>query len=302
MRTTFKDEALHRQMIERGFCSAPLLDAGEVESLRADMSRIRPALDFGSPEFTSILYHASFLDPDEAYRRSAYTIVRDALEPKLRELLPDYRPVTGGLLVKAAGTGQVNLHCDWTSTSDLSDVNIAVWCPLVDVEDGNGALRVIPGSHKLFNNIVAARLGGYWTEWEEELKALSEPVPLKAGEALFFDVSLLHWSRANSSNALRPVANLLYIHRQAQPVLYVVNDTFDRLKVYDMEGDALLAHSASDLFKGNVQAPSLGTIPNPNRKVTLDEVKRRLARRQGAPEARGWAPQLRQRLARLIGA
>jgi hypothetical protein len=299
---TFSDEAKHREMIERGYCTAPLLSAAEVAGLLDAVRRIRPSLEFDSPTTGSILYHASFLDPDLEYRRKAYEIVCEALTPKLKEMLPEYHPIAGGLLVKSAGTGEVGMHCDWTSTSDTADVNIAVWCPLVDVDDDNGALRVIPGSQKLVPNVVAARLGGYWTDYLDELKAMTEPVPLKAGEAIFFDVSLLHWSRTNSSSALRPVANLLFVHRDAQPVLYVADEACERLEVFDMSEGRMIEHSASQLFRGDVQAPSLGSIANPNIRIPFDEFKRRLARRTGpqAPQPSGGP--LRRWMSRMLGA
>ncbi|HEX9953616.1 MAG TPA: phytanoyl-CoA dioxygenase family protein [Allosphingosinicella sp.] len=301
MRITFGDEERHRALIDRGYCAAPLLDAGEIAHLREEVARLRPSGRFDTSPLASILYHASFLDPDLDYRRRALELIRDAMAPKLLQLLPEYRPIAGGLLVKAPGTGEVGLHCDWTSSRDLADVNVAIWCPLVDVDDCNGALRVVTGSHKLVANISAARLGGYWNDYEDELKGLSEPVPLKAGEALFYDVSLLHWSKTNRSEAPRPAVSLLCVHREAQPVLYVANEDCGRLEVFDMPGDALMAHSPADLFTGNVKAQSLGTIANPNRKVPLREFKRRLAQRRGTEPASGWPARIGKRLARLIG-
>lgn len=280
MRTTFADPELQASLRDAGYATAPLLDPSEVADLHRSIAEIRPNLDFPVSGLTQIFYHASFLSPDLAYRRRALDIVRDALLPKLRTILPHYRAIAGGLLVKAPHSGEVGLHCDWTSTRDLGDVNIAIWCPLVDVDDDNGALRVIPGSHKLVDNIVAAGITGYWHDYEEELKARTIPVPLAAGEAMFFDVSLLHWSRENRSDALRPVANLLCVHEESTPVLYVANPARDRFELFDMAGDAMIEHSAAELFRGEVRTPSLGTIPNPNCPVTFAEWERRLARRR----------------------
>jgi hypothetical protein len=303
VKSTFEDETKHRQMMEVGYCTAPLLSEAEVEMLRQEIARLRPSLDFTTPATSSILYHASFLDSDPEYRKDAYELVREALQPKLLRLLPDYVPVAGGLLVKEAGTGEVDMHCDWTSTRDTADVNIAVWCPLLDVDDNNGALSVIPGSHKITDNVVAARLPRYWTAYREELKAMTQPVPLKAGEALFFDVSLLHWSRKNVSDHARIVANLLVVPKEAQPVLYVANEEFSRLDLFDMSDGGMFAYSPSQLFSGDVNTRLIETIPNPNIALSYEEFMRRLAARATGPINRNHSPKqgARKWVARWMG-
>jgi ectoine hydroxylase-related dioxygenase (phytanoyl-CoA dioxygenase family) len=111
-----------------------------------------------------------------------------------------------------------NLHQDAAYFQHRFEGPVAVLGYMVDTDLQNGALHVIPGTHKLgvLGHVdTSSHLGLKEEEWPWE-RAL--PVIGKAGDAIFFHVNTVHGSKSNHSKASRPVA----IHRYRRADDYVV--------------------------------------------------------------------------------
>lgn len=146
-----------------------------------------------------------------SYRTSG-TFLASALDPLRLDILeailgPDFELFDEGqVLVKEAVGGHAkNLHQDAAYFEHKYEGPVAILCYAVDTDLQNGALHVIPGSHRLgvLNHIdTSSHLGLSETEWPWE-SAL--PICGKAGDAIFFNVKTVHGSKPNWSNAPRPV-------------------------------------------------------------------------------------------------
>lgn len=309
-RPTLRNPALQADFERQGYAVVPLLlAADEVTAARAELERLRAASAVADPDGSAC--HSSFVSSDQVYRRNVHDFVCALLAARLDAILVDYRPLLGTYLCKPPGGGKMHLHRDWTWTTDPEDVAVNVWCPLVDVAESNGALRVVAGSQRLVAQVAAPRVPLYCAGFEERVMAQAVPVSIGAGEALIFDGSILHWSPNNPSRGLRPAANLVCIPNEAKPAFY----RFDasnrgraasrawRFELFDMSGDAYFEHSMEELRAGLLRAPSLGFVSNRNRALTAAEFDRLLACRRSRQARRPslgspfkWA---RARLARL---
>ena len=301
-----RDPALQAELAERGYFKVRLLAAEEAAALEARLAELRPEGDFTSTDESGkgFDYHASYLDSDKAYRDRADALVRAEFAPRIDRVLDDYVILMGGFLVKPPGAGDVKLHMDWTMTVDPEEVRLNVWCPLIDVDEGNGALRVVARSHKLVPHIGAPHTPSYCRASVDALKARSTSIRLAAGEAVIFDNSLLHWSPPNESGSVRPVAGFTCVPAASTPAFYRLDRESGgrRFEVYDMSGGAWLEHEAADLFDGTIRRPSLGFVENPNRELGLREIERRLER-GSAVRRRAYGGQLSLlgRLKSLVG-
>jgi ectoine hydroxylase-related dioxygenase (phytanoyl-CoA dioxygenase family) len=106
--------------------------------------------------------------------------------------------------------GVVAWHQDysyWTRTKPLA--HLTCWCALDDVNEENGCLQYIPGSHQwglLPKPVIAGNFDGIKDFLnEEQLEQFFHPVkvPVKAGEAIFHHPLTLHGSGENKSNQPR---------------------------------------------------------------------------------------------------
>ncbi|WP_394793861.1 phytanoyl-CoA dioxygenase family protein [Armatimonas sp.] len=110
-----------------------------------------------------------------------------------------------------------NLHQDSAYFEHRYDGPMASLNYVVDTDLVNGALHVVPGSHKLgqLTHIdTFSHLGLDPDEWPWER---SLPICGKAGDAIFFNYRCIHGSKENHSEKPRPV----FIHRYRRPDDYV---------------------------------------------------------------------------------
>jgi hypothetical protein len=194
----------------------PVLDPDQVEALAAELE---PLLDPAHP--SSHLFHERHLnessDPDQvlfhalgAWRISPVfhdLLWNPALTVPASQLLGEaVRFWHDQLFVKPAHHGGiVAWHQDysyWTRTEPMA--HLTCWIPLDDVDEENGCLQYVPGSH-LWRLLPITGLASDMNAidsvlTEEERKAFHPvPVVLRRGEASFHHPLTVHGSFANRS-------------------------------------------------------------------------------------------------------
>lgn len=110
-----------------------------------------------------------------------------------------------------------HLHQDAAYFEHRYEGPVAILSYVVDTDLVNGALHVVPGSHRLgtLRHIdTFSHLGLDPEEWPWER---SLPIVGQAGDSIFFHYRTIHGSQENHSQASRPV----FIHRYRRPDDYV---------------------------------------------------------------------------------
>ena len=118
----------------------------------------------------------------------------------------------------------VEPHQDISMVDEKKSITTFLWIPTVDIDDKNGALLVLPGSHiwatwqKTHNRDI--------TPLKQNSKWLMEkmiPVFLNKGDLVLFDSSLIHGSLPNISDKARIAMNTSVIPKNQQMVHYEKN-------------------------------------------------------------------------------
>ena len=119
------------------------------------------------------------------------------------------------LNLKLPGGSPYPWHQDWVCCWRAhSDELITCFIYLDDADAANGCLQVIPGSH-LGKPMLPFKGGGHFEIDPAYVPtAQAVPVPLKAGEMIFFDPYLLHYSDLNRS--LSPRRAIIYTYNPAR--------------------------------------------------------------------------------------
>jgi len=99
-----------------------------------------------------------------------------------------------------------------------------VWIPLDSVDEANGTLTIVPGSHRrdviqheMREGINFGALAAAGVEGNEEEHARSMPVEIPAGDCLLFNTKLLHRSGGNRTDRHRRVITLHMASAKCEP-------------------------------------------------------------------------------------
>lgn len=170
------------------------------------------------------------------YNTSA-AFLRSALDDKTLDIVeqiigPDIELFMDGqcLYKEPVGGHPKNLHQDSAYFRHRFDGPVAILNYVVDTDQVNGCLYVVPGSHKLgrLPHIdTFSHLGLDPNEWPWE-SAL--PITGKAGDGIFFNYMTIHGSRENHGTKARPV----FINRYRRPDDFTVHGAV-RAADYDSE-------------------------------------------------------------------
>lgn len=139
---------------------------------------------------------------DASYRGEVARTLVEAVRPSLPlPFLPDHEAQNAQWMIKDPGRGGNLLH---RGPSFVDEVNgqrsYSVWIPLCDVSPENGALGVVPGSHRT----AAPRRWHDETRWVRDLDPEAVVfLDLRAGDGVLFDHRLGHASSPNRSTTSR---------------------------------------------------------------------------------------------------
>lgn len=164
--------------------------------------------------------HGFYASPAASWGALARSIdreLKDTVAPHAARVLPGMQPFLAGITSKGARSDSViSFHQDWTYTDERSWRVVFLWCPLVDVSERNGALRVVPGSHRWSADIRPSRSVEVTEGLQQQLLERSTCVNLRAGQALAFDPATLHGSGPNETDEVRPAFTMAFTDPAAQ--------------------------------------------------------------------------------------
>lgn len=251
----FRDFSLNRQYNRHGYVVMPLLGRQEIDSLRALQEST------SLPE--SVGFHTTHFFTNREMKRTVHKGVCAILSPLLAPVLSDFIPVFGNFMVKeAVGDSLVPMHADWTYVDEQKHISVSVWIPLVDTDEKNGCLAIIPGSHRLSHHIRGPRI----PQWDvpcnfDLIDALGRPLPMRAGEAVIYDHRLLHYSDTNMSGEVRPAVNLSLVPKGVPILHYTIPERETEIHAFTV------THPGFFVEYDNFQMPDSGEFlwKQPNR-------------------------------------
>lgn len=209
MRKVFKDEALQASFEEHGYVVVPYYNEAEIAELKQLYQELHPVDEQG--------FFPSTFSKDKHYRQTADSEIRRIGGRSMEKFLTDHQVVCGSFIVKSPGPESVmQVHQDMTLVDESEFTGINIWCPLIDLTETNGVLYVLKGSHRLVPTYRGSTIPGVYDDVQEEIIDFMEPLFLKAGEAVIFDQSIIHYSPPNLSEEVRIVTNTYFTHLEAR--------------------------------------------------------------------------------------
>lgn len=258
----FKDRALQEEFNEKGFVKISLLSESDIQKLTDLFHFFHPDLmknSFGSSSFLS--------DRDQKYK------IKDTLYPiflpYFENLFQNFTYFGSSFLYKTKGD-KSNLapHQDWTIVDELKYVAINIWTPLIDTNESNGTLYVVPGSQsqKIFS-LRAPTIPFYFQNYFDTVIKCSVPTNARAGEAVILNQSLIHYSTPNMVDDLR-IAITSGLKTKGAPMLFHFKNEAGDIERFEMPEDFLFEF---ENFHESIYNRPLEGIPIG--KITLDNFK-----------------------------
>jgi hypothetical protein len=204
----------------KGYVVLPFLGDEEIKALK----QLHDSL---TPEVPSD-YYTTLFNPDMNYRRHIHEGVKAIVEMPLQDMLPHHQICFGGYVTKRPNgmDGKVPLHQDYAFADNAVDPAVHVWCPLIDVSETNGCMKVVIASHTFLKHISAVPPNPFPFYAVAELLETdyTTKIPMSMGSALVYDQRLLHGSDENRTEHPRIACACALVPKTAPPRIYSWNE------------------------------------------------------------------------------
>lgn len=228
----FNDPDLHAQFLESGFVVLDLLSeagAAELGEYYLKYDRLPEAGGF----------YATMFHPEPESKAAINRHLCEVIGGTIRKYAPEYRPLFGNFIVKAAhNTHVVGIHQDWTYVDERKYRSFNVWTSLGHSGPHNGGMYVLPGSHLVDMPIRWTPFDcEIYNTYREAIMENSVGLELGPGQAVVYDSALIHYSMVNDTDRMRLACGCVFVPQQAEPVHYYRQG--DDLLVFDAGGGIL---------------------------------------------------------------
>lgn len=261
----FKNKVLQAMLNEDGFTVVDFLNEAELKRLYEAYTRLHPDAVNG--------FYISVFSKDPDYRQAVDNIILAEMQRGIDHYFHNYKVHCGTFIIKGNDEkSTMKIHQDMTLVNESVYTSINIWIPLVDINKENGAIALLPRSHRLFKTYRGSSLPNIYDGMEASLYKIMKPLSLKAGQAVIFDQSIIHFSQVNQSGQPRPVVNTLIMHRDAdiQTCYRDKNSSRQEIELFEQAPDFMVNfhNFGHDMFSRPAIGKSIGFVPYNFPKIT----------------------------------
>lgn len=243
----FKNKKLEQSFLKNGFIVVNLIDHSSCQKLLCFYDQ-NPNTDTGK-------FHSTHFSKDRVYKKEVHQKIIAVYKTSLDQYLENFKPLFANFMVKEAHEHSIMpLHADWTYIDEGKAVSLGVWSPLVDTNEKNGMLGVVPSSHKLKKNFRGPKIPTPFHDFNEYIiEKYGKMLRVKAGEAVIYDHRLLHFSPPNLSKQTRVAVNIVMAPENEKIVHYASFGDLNKVAVFQPENENFY------LEYDHFEEPTLGT-------------------------------------------
>jgi len=201
--------------------------------------------DFTKPYLSGLSseFYYSLIANDFGGNKQISDKIHSILELFYNRYLIDYKTLNESFLSKPAHTtNELLLHQDWNYTHEDKFASLTLWMPLCDVDENNGAVFLLPGSHKWFNNLRSCNLPTARISSKDLSPIEMQTALMKKGQILIFHPAIFHGSFPNNSPRHRTVVTSVILPKNADYVYFQATKEGNpkEVKTYTLDDDAFL--------------------------------------------------------------
>lgn len=229
MADIFPDKTQQEKFDKDGYTIVDLLTEEQCDEILSTHSQFDPQI--------ADVFFATQNSLNYKYRRSVEEYLRPIQQIAVRKVIEGYRILYSQYMVKRSGKdGECHMHQDWNYVREPGHFSIHLWCPLQDVDEGNGCMWVMPGSHRLYHFVRGRNIERATLQTQDLIRKFMLPVRLKKGQAMLSHSALIHESRNNMSGKDR-IAILSVLLPGSVPAIHYMRQTESDEIVHELKVD-----------------------------------------------------------------
>lgn len=261
-RVIFNESSLTEQLKNDGYAVFDLLREHDIEAMTDIFNEYHASMPEG-------FYATTHLD-DKEKRKILSDKAMAILACRVEKHFENIQLLGGAFISKAPGEkGILPLHQDWNLVDEKIARSYNLWIPLVDVNEENGAMRILVGSHAKQETYRGPQISPVLRPISEEVDKHMISLNMKRGEAVLYDHALWHSSPQNQTNTLRLAFVLGVIPQDVE------------LKYYQQNGDTVEEYAShlnfffeNDFESGPGDLELVRSFHHPNSFLSTEEFER----------------------------
>jgi ectoine hydroxylase-related dioxygenase (phytanoyl-CoA dioxygenase family) len=226
----FKDDTLQQQFNDNGFVIVrSFLEMKNVENILQFIKEKGVKTDVKS-------MYSNLEELDKAAAHEVESFLCDEYKVGLSKYFKNYKIAGSSFLFKGPSKDSASyLHQDWNIIDENQYQAAVIWVPLEPVNDENGCLVVVPGSHKWQPTIRSSNIDSIHLKYSQRLEPYIQSVPAQPGDAIIYGLNTFHGSKPNFSKSTRKSAVVSISDENAVPLHYFKDEASQ--KVFEVNGD-----------------------------------------------------------------
>jgi hypothetical protein len=234
----FKKKNIQNEVARQGYSVQPLLSPDDIVQLKKDFFLLLEKLGEPLPD----KHWTSGRVEDTTVRNFARVSIENILPERLKQYFDDSATdFIGGIFVakKPSSESELSAHQDSSHVDESKFPAAYAWVPLVDTTVHNGAMHILPGSHRWGNRFRSLNVPWLYDGLQPQIFPHLKPIPMKAGEVLFFDSAAIHHSSSNLSTEIRPAINYFIKPKEALFLHHFIDEQTpkEKVEVYNVDID-----------------------------------------------------------------
>ncbi len=201
-----KEDHFNAVLQKQGYVTFDCLNMEEV-------SKLINLYNSNQDKITGNGFHASMYHKNVSYRKTIDEGIREVLSDSSHLIFDNYKMLYANFMVKEPGAeSNMKLHQDWAYVDEQQANSYAIWIPLIDTNEHNGAFHVLPFSHNVEYYVRGPGVHCPFAKLETYIKEnYMLPVYLKAGQGIIWNHRLVHSSPPNFGNVSRIAATAILV-------------------------------------------------------------------------------------------
>lgn len=170
--------------------------------------------------------------------------LKSILLPELDKHFQNVEPMMCTYITKQPGEGsETKLHQDPTFVDESNFVSANIWVALHDINHQNGNLFFVKGTHRFMPSLrVTPDCPTAYDKVKDLMEINLTEVPVKAGEAIIINHSVMHGATPNMSDGLR-IAAVMAIRSKGSKWIYHYlepGSSYDKIEKYNVNLDTFI--------------------------------------------------------------